>query len=267
VGNQGRRTVATAPATAAGIVAFLAAWWALSVGLGEIRMPSPLSTLKALVLSFHGSDVLRAYGAGSGGYLPHVWYSIRVAAGGTALGIALGVGLAVLMTWSRRVSLFLTPGIEALRTVPPLAAAPFFLMWFGPGWASQLGLIVVFASLRLVIFTLEAIRNVPPIHQYYAMTLGANRRQLLRTVVAPAIVPELIGAVRVAIATAWGLQVVGELLGTTMGIGKLFNVLSMLLATADILALVLWLTAIAIVTDIVITRLARHATRWLPTAS
>jgi ABC-type nitrate/sulfonate/bicarbonate transport system permease component len=218
-------------------------------------------------LSFGGSDVLRAYGAGGGGYLPHIWYSVRVAAAGTALGVSIGVGVALLMTWHRRVFLFLTPGIEALRTVPPLAAAPFFLMWFGPGWVSQLAILIVFASLRLVIFTLEAVRGVPPVHQYYAMTLGANRGQMLRTVVVPAIVPELIGAVRVAIATAWGLQVVGELLGTTMGVGKLFSILGMLLATADILALVVWLTIIAIVTDVVITRLARGVTRWLPTAA
>jgi ABC-type nitrate/sulfonate/bicarbonate transport system permease component len=189
---------------------------------------------------------------------------VRVAAAGTALGVSIGVGVALLMTWHRRVFLFLTPGIEALRTVPPLAAAPFFLMWFGPGWVSQIAILIVFASLRLVIFTLEAVRSVPPVHQYYAMTLGANRAQMLRTVVLPAIVPELIGAVRVAIATAWGLQVVGELLGTMMGVGKLFSILSMLLATADILALVLWLTIIAIVTDVVITRLARRMTRWLP---
>ncbi len=261
-----RRKLGRVPAsTVAGALTFVAGWWMLSLWLGNTRLPSPWSTLQAFALGFTESSALRAYGAGTqGAFLPHIWYSARVAAVGTTLGVCVGIGLALIMAWTPQVRLFLSPGIEIIRTIPPLAAAPFFLMWFGPGLWTQLGVIVFFASLRLVIFALEAIRNVPPVYSQYALTMGANRHQLFKTVIIPAIVPELTGAVRVTIATAWGLQVVAELLGSTMGIGKLFSILSMLLATPAIMGLVLWLSAIAILVDISFTRIARRATRWAP---
>lgn len=263
-GPSSRRPAALPLSGIAGIAFFLAVWWVASLGLGATRLPSPWATAQALVASSFQSDLLRTYGAGNGGFWPHILYSVQTAALGVTLGVVAGVGLGLLMWWSRRARLFFTLEVELARTIPPLAAIPFFLMWFGTGQGTQLGVIVFFSALRLVIFTVEAIRGLPPVYQQFAATLGASRLQLLRTVMLPSLVPELIGAIRVTIATAWGVEVVAELMGATMGVGKVFNVLSMLLATADIVALVVWLAIIAIVVDLAFVWFARRVTRWLP---
>ena len=55
--------------------------------------------------------------------------------------------------------------------------------------------------------------------------MGASRGQVFRTIVLPAIIPELVGGIRVGVALAWGIAVVTELLGAPVGIGKVFSMM------------------------------------------
>jgi ABC-type nitrate/sulfonate/bicarbonate transport system permease component len=213
------------------------------------------------------SPFIDAGGAGTNGLLPHLLYSIRLTLFAGTVGIAMGILTGLLMGWSRRLHLLLEPPIEAVRTVPPLAAIPFFLAWFGPGAFTQFSIIVFYSSLRLVIYTIEAIRNIPSVHQEYAATLGANRWQVYRTVVLPGIVPELVGGMRVVVAMLWGIDVVAELMGAEFGVGRVLGVLAPMLAASTIVATILWIGLVAVTVDIFFMMLARRLTRWMPASS
>ncbi len=243
---------------------FLGLWWGAAAWLGPSRLPSPWSAITEFVIILPHSVMIRAGGAGTNGLLPHLLYSIRLTLFGGAVGIVLGILLGLLMGRSRSLRLLLEPPIEAIRTVPPLAAIPFFLAWFGPGAATQFSIIVFYCGLRLVIYTIESIRNMAPIHSEYAATLGATRWQIYRTVVLPGIVPELVGGIRVVIATSWGIDVVAELMGAEFGVGRVFAVLGPLLAASSIVASILWVTVVAVATDIVFMAMAKWWTRWMP---
>ena len=65
-------------------------------------------------------------------------------------------------------------------------------------------MLIGYMFLAIVINTLEAIRNVPQVSIHYALTMGASRGQVFRTIVLPAIVPELVGGIRVGVALALG---------------------------------------------------------------
>jgi ABC-type nitrate/sulfonate/bicarbonate transport system permease component len=89
-----------------------------------------------------------------------------------------------------------------------------------------------------------------------------------RTVVLPAIVPELVGAMRVALAATWGLEIVAELLGSPAGVGRLFSYLVPLLRPDLIIALIAWVTLVAVGLDqLILVPLLRVSTRWVPRAA
>ena len=247
-----------------GGVAFLALWSGMAAWVGPSRLPSPWSAVTEFVAILPHSPMIHAGGAGINGLLPHLLYSVRLTLFAGTIGILVGILVGLLMGWSRSLRLLLEPPIEAVRTVPPLAAIPFFLAWFGPGAITQFSIIVFYCGLRLVIYTIEAIRNVAPIHAEFAATLGATRWQVYRTVVLPGIVPELVGGIRVVIATSWGIDVVAELMGAEFGVGRVFGVLGPMLAATPIVASILWITLVAVATDILFMALARRLTRWMP---
>ncbi len=249
----------------AGIATAFGGWWLIAMYVGESRLPTPVQQIVALVEVAWFSPILAARSGGSGQLTGDLLYTTLRCVTGAFAGAALGIFLGLILGWSRRVRAVLELPIEALRTIPPLAAIPFFLMWFGPAAITQFLVLVFYSFLRVVINTVEAVRNVPPVLSQYAQTLGATPRQVYRTVILPAIIPELVAGMRVAFATSWGLEIVAELLGSPAGIGKLFAYLVPLLRPDLIIALIIWVTLVAVGLDqLVLVPVARWSTRWVP---
>ncbi|MEA2528511.1 MAG: hypothetical protein QOG89_155 [Thermomicrobiales bacterium] len=249
-----------------GFVAIFVAWWWAANRLGTARLPSP-SAIAENFLSVHtASAKIEAQGGGAGGIFPHLTASVvRVYLGG-AIGLGLGIFVGLLMGWSRRLGDLLRGPIEVLRAVPPLGLAPFFLIWYGPTARTQYTMIILYLFLALTVNTAAAIRNVPAVHIEYAATMGASRFQVFRTIVLPAIVPELVGAIRVGIALAWGIAVVSELLGAHEGIGTVFSMMLSAQGLDIIMIGIIDVTLIALVSDLLFVRISNSWTRWVARA-
>jgi ABC-type nitrate/sulfonate/bicarbonate transport system permease component len=251
-----------------GVVTAMAGWWLIAVNVGDSRLPTPWQQAEALAEVVWFSPVLAARPGGSGHLLGDVLYTTTRCVTGGLAGGALGILVGLAMGWSRRLRDLLELPIEVFRSIPPLAAIPFFLMWLGPAALTQFLILVFYSFLRLVINTVEAIRNVSPVMSQYARTLGATPVQVFRTVILPGIVPELVGGLRVAFAASWGLQIVAELVGSPAGVGKLFAYLVPLLRPDLIIALIAWITVVAVSLDqLLLVPLARKTTRWVPQAA
>jgi ABC-type nitrate/sulfonate/bicarbonate transport system permease component len=249
-----------------GFVILLLAWWWAADRLGPARLPSPWVVAAGLFPVLTESAKIEAQGGGGHGMASHLVASVfRVFTGG-AIGIALGVAVGLLMGWRRRLNDLLQGPIEIVRAVPPLALAPFFLIWYGPTAETQYAMLILYMFLALVIATTAAIHNVPPVHMQYAATLGASRLQIYRTVVLPAIVPELVGAIRVGIALAWGIAVVTELLGAREGMGKVFSMMLTAQGLDVIIIGIFWVTVVALATDLLFVRVSNIWTRWVARA-
>jgi ABC-type nitrate/sulfonate/bicarbonate transport system permease component len=239
-------------------------WEMASHLMGASRFPGVLGVAREFLPILTRSPEIAVAGGGSDGLLPHLLYSVRLMLAANFVGVVCGIGVGLLMGWSRQVGYLLGPPIEVFRAIPPLAVVPFFLIWLGAGPTSQFLVVVVYCFLRLVVFTNEAIRNVPRIYHDYARTLGATRLQHYRTVVLPAIVPELSGAIRVAIPIAWGLTVAAELMGSSYGVGRLFNILGTIVAANTILTIIVWVSLVGALMDFLFSLLTRRLTRWQP---
>ena len=249
----------------AGLSTALTMWWLLAEFVGSARLPTPYQQAAAIFEVIWFSPVLASKPGCSGRIGGDLLYTTVRALTGVSVGGTLGISIGLAMGWSRRLRDMLEYPIEVFRTIPPLAAIPFFLMWLGPAAITQFSVLVFYSFLRLVINTVEAIRNVPPIISQYAQTLGANQAQVYRTVTLPAVIPEMVGGMRVALASAWGIEIVAELLGSPAGIGKLLAYLVPMLRPDIIIALIAWVTVVAVIFDqLLLIPLMRICTRWVP---
>ncbi len=181
---------------------------------------------------------------------------------GFVIGVSFGTASGLLMAYSPTIRDLLGSIFDFLRPVPVFALIPMFILWFGIGRAPQITLIALGTSVVLGVTTLEAIRNVPSIYMRAALTLGANRQQIYRTVIVPYILPHLIGAIRVAAAASWGLDVAAEFMGSQQGLGYLIILQQTFLRTAGILMLVIVYSVLAVIFDILLRAVEARVTRW-----
>jgi NitT/TauT family transport system permease protein/sulfonate transport system permease protein len=91
------------------------------------------------------------------------------------------------------------------------------------------------------------------------------KRQAYHTVVFPAIIPELIGGIQVAIGISWGIQIVTDLMGAQQGMGQVFSIAMPMQALDLIIVGILWITILAATTDLLFVYAARIITRWVAT--
>jgi ABC-type nitrate/sulfonate/bicarbonate transport system permease component len=181
---------------------------------------------------------------------------------GFLIGVAFGTISGLLMAYSPAIRDLLGSVFDFLRPVPVFALIPMFILWFGIGRTPQVALIALGTSVVLGVTTLEAIRNVPTIYMRAALTLGANRQEIYRTVIVPSITPHLVGAIRVAAAGSWGLDVAAEFMGSQQGLGYLIILQQTFLRTAGILVLVIVYSSLALLFDSLLRRLEARLTRW-----
>ena len=190
------------------IVALIIIWYIVSASVRSLYLPSPTDVFKRSYTTYHntlGVDIS---------------YSLMRISVGFILGSLLGIVLGIALSWSRIIEWWFDPLIEIIRPVPVLALIPLFVLWFGIGEISKILLIAFGAFVRMVVITREAIKNVPPIYLQAAQTLGATGKvALFRTVILPAVTPEVIGGLRVTAAAAFGYCAAAEFLGAQRGVG------------------------------------------------
>jgi ABC-type nitrate/sulfonate/bicarbonate transport system permease component len=189
-------------------------------------------------------------------------YSMTMILSGFVLGTGAGVLLGLAMAYSWAVRFAAESITDFLRPVPIFALIPLFILWFGIGMMPQVALIAFGCFVIVVVNTSEAIRNVKPLYMQAAYTLGAKRRYAYRTVIVPAIIPEVIGAVRVAAAASFGLDVAAEFLGAQQGLGHLMINNQLYLRTEGILIPIIVFSLLALILDTVLRRSGDYLTRW-----
>ena len=194
-----------------------------------------------------------------------LWVSLQMVLLGLALGSVTGLATGIIFGYSPFVRRFFEATLDNLvRPVPLFALIPLFILWFGIGFYPQVGLVALGMFLMFTLVTLEAIRNVPHIYVQAALTAGASRFHTYRTVVVPAIIPHLVGFMRLAVASAWGLDVAAEFLGSRTGLGYILLVRNQYLDPAGMLMIVALFCTMAIIFDQTVRFITAKVTRWSP---
>ena len=154
----------------------------------------------------------------------HIWDSFLRVLLGLLLGIIFGVPLGLFMGLNRFAKGFFDPLIELYRPVPPLAWAPLIISVLGIDNVGKVFLLFM-VSFSIMIISARAGASGTQLSKIHAShSLGASRWQILRYVIFPNSLPEILTGVRVAVGMCWGTLVAAEFLAGTTGIGFVENV-------------------------------------------
>jgi ABC-type nitrate/sulfonate/bicarbonate transport system permease component len=248
------------PAGLAGLCIVLLLWYVAS-GVGA-NVPPPHAVAANAITNLVSSERLPGIGLPRGGYLPHLLFTAGNVLLGGGIGALAGIALGLASAESPVMAELSAPLMSFLGTIPIVIMAPFFLMWFGLSHVPNVALVALYTATVLYLFALRGIANLPAAYSEYAATLGAGRLQRFLSVRLPGALPEIFGGLRIAVASAWGLSAVTEMLGGQFGSGRVLVALRSVYDLAGILAVVLLLGLFAIAADGLIVLSRRWLLRW-----
>jgi NitT/TauT family transport system permease protein len=179
---------------------------------------------------------------------------------GTVLGLGAGLWLALAPT----ASALLDPYLKAANAMPRVILAPIFAMWFGLGIWSKVALAVTLVFFIVFFNVYQGVREVSPVLLANARMLGANQRQLLRTVYLPSATAWVFSSLHSSVGLAFVGAVVGEYLGSARGVGYLIQQAEGTFDVNTVFAGIVVLTAFALLLDGLVGRVERRFMRWQP---
>lgn len=187
--------------------------WELAVVLeltNKVLLPGPVKVLTSFVNLFIEKE-----------YLTDIGMSLYRVLASFALACLLAVPLGILMGTFRRVEAFFNPLVSAFRYLPAPSFIPLLLMWFGAGEGEKLALLFLGVVWFLITLIMDHAKSVPVDFVNTALTLGGNRKQVLRTVIVPALLPDILTAMRQMLAVSWTYLVIAEIVAADSGIGAM----------------------------------------------
>jgi NitT/TauT family transport system permease protein len=152
-----------------------------------------------------------------------IWVSLRRVLIGFAWATGIGVGLGILGGSFRAVGAFFAPVVTFLRSLPMGAVVPLTMIWFGIG-EQQKEMFIFIATVPFIMSsTIQAIAAVPQRYIETAQTLGATRWQIIRKVLVPLALPDIMTSLRFLFGLAFGYIMLAEAINPQAGLGYLIN--------------------------------------------
>jgi ABC-type nitrate/sulfonate/bicarbonate transport system permease component len=189
-------------------VVLLAVWWVASAGSQNFYQP-PLSRILAV--------------------FPHTWTLTRLRsdvapsvarlAAGYGLALLLGVAVGVAIGADRRLRALLEPVLEFLRAIPPPVLVPILILISGLGDRTKILVITAGGIWPILLNTVEGVRGADEVLTDTCRGYQIRGWLRLRSFVLPAAGPQIVVGARQALSISIIMMVIGELLGTTNGLG------------------------------------------------
>jgi ABC-type nitrate/sulfonate/bicarbonate transport system permease component len=205
------RKAAAGPLLGFVLIAVLLGLWELS---GVLRWVDPLSLPRMSSVAVTLWELLR-----SGELLRELAASLWRMFAGYFIGVALGVGVGLLMGSFRPVYQLLEPITEILRPIPSPAYVPIAILFLGIDDEMKLFMIAFSAFFPVLLNTYSGVRSVDPVQLQTARTFGVKGSRLLWQVVLPSAAPYIFTGMRVSLAVALIVMVIAEMVAASNGIG------------------------------------------------
>lgn len=158
----------------------------------------------------------------AGGVLYHdIIDSLRRVAIGYWAALGLGIPLGLLFGWYPALNKIVNPVMQILRPISPIAWIPVAILFFGVGDDAAIFLVFLGAFFPIVVTCVDSVANVPLIYRRAGSNFGLTASQLLRRVVLPAALPQILVGLRIALGIGWLVVVAGEMIAVNSGLGYL----------------------------------------------
>lgn len=238
----------------AGLIFF---WWFVTYAgfIKPLFLPSPMEVINALV------TMLRDGFTGVS-FWEHTWISMLRVFGAFLLACVIGIPLGIAMGMSPFARGIFDPPIEFYRPIPPLAYLPLMIIWFGIDELSKVLLIFLSVLAPLVLGARAGVRSAAIEQIHAAYSFGATRWQVIRMVILPAAMPEIITAMRVGIGFGWTTLVAAEMVAATSGLGYTVLSASRFLQTDIVIMGIVVIAIIAYAFDHLVRFVERRVVPW-----
>ena len=203
---------------AIGITGLLALWW-----LGGYMIQNNPDLIA--FASFAPGPTFDAliYLVTSGEIWPTIYASLMRILAGLFWGIVIGVPFGILIGYIDTALKITNVPFQFLRMISPLAWMPIAVLAFDT-WDSAIVFLVVMATVWPIMFsTAHRVRRIDPNWFKVARNLGADGPQMLRRIILPAVMSDVMAGIRLAVGVAWVVLVPAEYLGVTSGLGYAIN--------------------------------------------
>lgn len=194
----------------------------------------------------------------------HTWITIQEVVLGYVIGAAAGALAGYVLASIRLIYDVFEPLMMALYSIPKVALAPLFIVWFGIGIDMKVILAAVSVFFLVFLNTAAGVRDVDRGLVDAVRLMGGSNKDIALKVVLPASMTGLITGLKVSIPYALIGAVIGELVASNRGLGYLINDSAAQFNTAGVFAAVVVLTALAMVLNTLVGVLASRANRWKP---
>jgi NitT/TauT family transport system permease protein len=196
------------PLIGAAIIVLIWHYYVVLMRVPVVVLPTPLQVAESIVSQ-------RAILAGE------TWVTALECVYGFLLSLAIGIPIAVVMTYSRVANLMFYPLLVASQSIPKVAIAPILLVWFGTGIESKLAMAFVIAFFPIVVDTVTGLRSTSPDLLELARSLQASRLQTFFKIQLPSAMPSMFSGAKIAVTLAVIGAVIGEFIGSNEGLGNL----------------------------------------------
>ncbi len=198
-----------------GLVAFmviLIVWEVLArfSGWSTHIFPDPVTVVFSLGELFSNGTLLR-----------HTVASLYRVTVGFYLAMILGIPLGIILGRLQFAQSLINPVIQFLRPISPLAWIPLAMLWFGIGDRPAIFLIFLSSFFPLVVSTTIAVHNINSTFFQVAANFNFSRSEIVTKLILPAIIPEVVTALRITITIAWLVVVAAEMIAVQSGLGYL----------------------------------------------
>ncbi len=196
------------------LMGFLIVLWQLAIVVFRIPpylIPAPLDVVKQFYLEW-----------------PKLWRETLVTTyatlGGFGLSILFGIPMALAIAYSRTVESFVYPLLVFSQSVPKVAIAPLFVVWFGFGIIPKIIAAFLLGFFPIVVSTVVGFKSVERDMLDLARSMKANKLEIFMRISLPHALPAIFAGLKVSVTLAVVGAVVGEFVGSNSGIGYVLQI-------------------------------------------
>jgi taurine transport system permease protein len=198
------------------VVALIALWWVATQSgwIKPLFLPKPEAVFAAFKQAWSGDF-------DNNTLLGHFGWSMMRVFGAFALAVLIGVPVGIAMGVSRIARGVFDAPIEFYRPLPPLAYLPLMIIWFGIGELSKILLIFLACFAPVALAARAGVRSASQEQIQAALSMGASSGQVVRHIVLPAALPEILVGLRIGMGVGWTTLVAAEMVAASSGLGQM----------------------------------------------
>ncbi|MCM3712879.1 ABC transporter permease [Alkalihalobacillus oceani] len=195
----------------------------------------------------------------------HLPATLAIIVTGLSISFVLGVVLAIAMYKLPLVERAFYPVLIASQTIPIIALAPLFVLWFGYGLTSKVVVTVLITFFPITVSTFDGFRTTKKDYLELMKTMGASKWQLFCKVEVPSALPSFLSGMKVAVTLSVIGAAIGEWLGAQAGLGYFSRRMMTQFDGAGVFAPIVWLSLIGIALFLLIRLLEASLLKWRQT--